>query len=226
MPQQTKTEALEELARLIRRDIMNGTARLNETWWFDDDTKMQDRIAHVLLDYSDEEKPTELDVAGYNAEIDRLTEKCAALVVENKRLREDAAPTLRIDTDMSDPQPGKLLVVRLDDDDMGRAWTPLGEWGDRGRETQNFWPEQRVGFLVETPAEMEQWCCVRDSKGWTPTLSTPDDSPIFSYSVEGAERFDTLKAAEERCAYLNAEESGKWRPVTVTQAEAIVGGAR
>lgn len=178
MPQQTKTEALEQIARLIRRDILNGEAPLNGVWWFDDDTKMQDRIAHVLLDYSDEEKPTGPTLEEYNALTAALTEKCAALVVENKRLSGYASDdwghpasdggtstecgvakperydnsTLRIDPDMSDPQPGKLLVVRLDADDIGRAWTPLGEWGDRGRETQNFWPEQRVGFLVETPA--------------------------------------------------------------------------
>lgn len=225
MPQQTKTEALEELARLIRRDIMNGTARLNETWWFDNDTKMQDRIAHVLLDYSDEEKPEEIDKVCYNSrldvfcgQIDELNEKCAALVVENKRLADDKTPTLRIDPDMSDPQPGKLLVVRVAEWDIHSLRLP-----SKGL---SFFTTQFVGFLVETPAVGEQWCCVRDSKGWTPTLSTPDDSPIYSSTVEGAERFDTLKAAEERCAYLNAEESGKWRPVTVTQAEAIVGGAR
>lgn len=91
MPQQTKTEALEELARLIRRDILNGEAPLNETWWFDDDTKMQDRIAHVLLDYSDEEKPTGPTLEEYNALTAALTEKCVALVVENKRLAEYAS---------------------------------------------------------------------------------------------------------------------------------------
>lgn len=155
MPQQTKTEALEELARLIRRDILNGTARLNETWWFDDDTKMQDRIAHVLLDYSDEEKPTELNKVSYNsrldvfcAQIDALTEKCAALVVENAGLHKQCdqlrinmgrLESLRIDADMSDPQPGKLLVVRLDDDDAAsmRAGTSICA-GQR----------RRVGFLV------------------------------------------------------------------------------
>ena len=209
MPQQTKTEALEELARLIRRDILNGEAPLNGVWWFDDDTRMQDRIAHVLLDYSDEEKPTELDKVSYNsrldvylAEIQRLTEKCAALVVERDRIKAqfaeafgeqreraidkmtkplvdhaqemmkrgispelarvgaaflgavDKAPTLRIDTDMSNPQPGKLLVVRLDADDVGRGWVELGDLTEngRGKDTQNFWPSQRVGFLVETPA--------------------------------------------------------------------------
>lgn len=207
MPQQTKTEALEEIARLIRRDILNGEAPLNGVWWFNDDTKMQDRIAHVLLDYSDEEKPTELDKVCYNsrldvfsAEIQRLTEKCAALVVERDQMHRQLVslveapaqistpfgllpinsagmrrlidefvkvrdlylginaaahsetPTLSIDPDMSDPQPGKLLVVRLDADDVGRAWVPLGEVDGDGRSTQNFWPEQRVGFLVETPA--------------------------------------------------------------------------
>ncbi len=54
MPQQTKTEALEEIARKMRRDILDGTAPLDGVWWWTDDVKMQDRIAHVLLDYNDE----------------------------------------------------------------------------------------------------------------------------------------------------------------------------
>lgn len=362
MPQQTKTEALEELARLIRRDIMNGTARLNETWWFDDDTKMQDRIAHVLLDYSDEEntpappkeKPITSDFAALlqefgpppfvttsgaalswlhdqilktdraadertekaqreaNKQIDALNEKCAALVVERDQLRrqmvsfvEDPAQistpfgllpinsagmrrlldeivelrderdhikaqfaeafgeqrerafdkmakpldltemarvldecgvakpgrydnsTLRIDTDMSDPQPGKLLVVRLDADDVGRAWVPLGEMSDRGRETQNFWPEQRVGFLVETPAVEEQgpWVVYDD----------PDNLQInpcmgrhgWGKVSEGIGPFD---ARSDAVAALNGWVMGGYskapRIITLAEARAIVGGGQ
>lgn len=176
MPQQTKTEALEELARLIRRDIMDGTAPLNGVWWFTDDVRLQDRIAHVLLDYSDEEKPEEIDKVCYNSrldvfcgQIDELTEKCAALVVERDAIGRELgesrralaeefkasqrakpeAGTLRIDTDMSDPQPGKLLVVRLDDDDVGRAWMLTSALHrERGEDAQPFWPSQFVGFLV------------------------------------------------------------------------------
>lgn len=273
MPQQTKTEALEELARLIRRDIMNGTARLNETWWFDDDTKMQDRIAHVLLDYSDEEKPTELSKVSYNsrldvfcAQIDELTEKCAALVVERDQLRRqmvsfvedpaqistpfgllpinsagmrrlldeivtlrearDATP-LRIDTDMSDPQPGKLLVVRLDADDVGRGWVELGDLAEngRGKDTQNFWPEQRVGFLVETPAVKrvvnEEWVAVRDGRGWTPHFSTPRENPCFATDVESAELFATEEIADARCRMLKGTVGGPWRAVTVDEGRKI-----
>lgn len=58
MPQQTKTEALEEIARKMRRDILDGTAPLDEAWWWTDDVKMQDRIAHVLLDYDRDDEPT------------------------------------------------------------------------------------------------------------------------------------------------------------------------
>jgi hypothetical protein len=58
MPQQTKTEALEEIARKMRRDILDGTAPLDGVWWWTDDVKMQDRIAHVLLDYDRDDEPT------------------------------------------------------------------------------------------------------------------------------------------------------------------------
>lgn len=105
-----------------------------------------------------------------NKQLDELTEKCAALVLENKRLREDdeperkpldvaamnraldaagvppvrQEPTLRIDPDMSDPQPGKLLVVRLDAVDVTDIRC---DESDLCIKSQQF-----VGFLVETPA--------------------------------------------------------------------------
>lgn len=106
----------------------------------------------------------------YLAEIQRLNEKCAALVAENRRIREDDEPeqkpldvaamnraldaagvppvkqesTLRIDPDISDPQPGKLLVVQLDDEDANDIRCDEGSLCIKS--------QQFVGFLVETPA--------------------------------------------------------------------------
>lgn len=271
MPQQTKTEALEELARLIRRDIMNGTARLNETWWFDDDTKMQDRIAHVLLDYSDEERvspaatPTMSPVAtstlgallqefgpekfvttgptiagatlswmheqiekaerNANKQIDELTEKCAALVVEREQAKASwntvtsyllEKATLRIDPDMSDPQPGKLLVVRLEKDDCTDMIA--------GDKRLVLYREQFVGFLVETPAVEEQgpWVVCFDVHCEHPFFATPREVPLNSPRLADAQKFDTKQEA------LDFKSDGfhdKWTVITLAEACAIVGGA-
>jgi len=102
-----------------------------------------------------------------NKQLDELTEKCAALVVErdaigrelgesrralaeefkaSQRAKPETA-TLRIDTDMSDPQPGKLLVVRLDVSDVDHMKADT-----HPTVTLGFFRHQFVGFLVETPA--------------------------------------------------------------------------
>jgi hypothetical protein len=77
MPQQTKTEALEEIARKMRRDILDGTAPLDGVWWWTDDVKMADRIAHVLLDYSDDEA---LTIDNLNRQLDEAHAQMVSLI--------------------------------------------------------------------------------------------------------------------------------------------------
>lgn len=182
-------------------------------------------------------------IAGLNKQLDELTEKCAALVVENKRLLDSTvrnhsgaslsmlieselkasqrakpeAPALRIDPDISDPQPGKLLVVRLDVSDVDHMKADT-----HPTVTLGFFRHQFVGFLVETPAVKDQgpWVvfdetCDGECFGGRSGLATPYWSP----SLKDCATFDTHEEAESSMRHSRFAKTS--RIITLAEARAI-----
>lgn len=223
MPQQTKTEALEELARLIRRDIMNGTARLNETWWFDDDTRMQDRIAHVLLDYSDEAVADDHTrrINGMVEELRQRDETITELAVERDQLHRQMVSFVENPSQISTP----FGLLDINSNGMRRLLDEITKLRDERdhikAQFDTAFGEQRERAFdkMAKPLVEEQgpWVVMREVRGGFHYYTDPtvDD---WGTSLHEAKQFDSKLTADVIAAETTKDYRSKWFVRTVDEA--------
>lgn len=179
-----------------------------------------------LLGGSDEE---ELSKVSYNAyidvfsgEIDRLTEKCAALVVERNKANESFAKMRKFLSDVPTPE----------EDEFGQKWPMLVDhmavyFGVLISDAIGPEPQAKTasvgptGFLVETPAVEEQGPWVIRTAAFR---YESRDNYRLSNSPDGARIFHSKKEAQE---HIDAECQG-WASfhyplnvITLAEARAI-----